>query len=800
MGSVNLSITIDSGGSDALDSLAAALEKIAAASSKVNEVDAGSGLGAVAESAKAAEEAAQQTAAALADVSEATRAAATSAAELAEKESSQAEYQAALDATAASMLDVLESSQEAVAAEEQLEQANAAVDRSLRDIVDSGNEAGEEVSKGAEKSGTKWKEFLATARDVNQALELVKNVAGIVVSILSAPFKLFGGVKDEIEKYVNVFDEANLSSIRLAAAMKRIGAEDQTAALEQFSTELANVTRASDEGIRNVITMGANLGVQASNLQYFATAALAVSTQFDVTLEQGAIATARALSSGDLIVGRVKTTLSELVDPSLRAIDVLQKLNGFGGSLKEASTTGAAGLREVADQVNEVEEALGKAIADNPKFQGAINTAIEFVTRLVAFVSDHSPQIGDAIANAFLLAGRIAVTSIELILKGLDKLVAGVNVFLESGFASKLGFESPFKAQIEAIEEQKHILDLMEHPSRQTGEDNYVGSAENIEKVTQKIKELESELEKLRKAPVTSGLGTDFSQMINDFSQSMVGLKESFKTSFSDFDSTSKVMDKIAAASRDAARATDDQKKKLDELVNQGLSKLPQDGVKAVSALTDKTKELASTLGAASTKTDDLQAAMDKLHLSNQVISGSPGGALVGNGAAGSGTVELLGDKLAAQLTAALTEPSSKMVDAAVKMEASSSELHSSAVLVETGARGIAEAATRLDLIAASFVLSTNSMSSAAGKLEEAARSSSKGASVVNNFNYYNTYNYGSTTTQPGAKSQGVGGGGVVVNVDRLDVSDQVVAQVRQKVERALSQSVLAQALLGRPR
>lgn len=190
--------------------------------------------------------------------------------------------------------------------------------------------------------------------------------AGAAAAYMTAAFAL-------VTKAAMAQEDAD---VRLAAALASIG--QNTAAnrahLSRFIAQLEDVTGVEDETIASTVALLAQLGqLSGEGLEKATKTALDLAAALGMDLHAAATLVAKAAQGNTTALSRYGIVLDDTIPKTERGAAALRLLEQrFGGAAEAAGSTLTVAMRRIANQFDNLEQAIGKVVVENEAFRALL--------------------------------------------------------------------------------------------------------------------------------------------------------------------------------------------------------------------------------------------------------------------------------------------------------------------------------------------------------------------------------------------------------------------------------------------
>jgi len=206
------------------------------------------------------------------------------------------------------------------------------------------------------------------------------DAAGLSVGKLTASYvagmatwegakRILGGVVSFLDSSIDSYAAAEKSSARLTQALRNQGrATDETVGdLSALASEFQRTTRFSDDLVTEVEALFVQLGdVGPKDMKVAIQAAADLSEGLGIDLEQAATAVSKALQGNDTALRKMAPSLDEAAVKGGNLAEIAGEIEKrFGGQASAALDTYAGRVEQVANQWDNVKEAVGAAIVND---------------------------------------------------------------------------------------------------------------------------------------------------------------------------------------------------------------------------------------------------------------------------------------------------------------------------------------------------------------------------------------------------------------------------------------------------
>lgn len=305
-----------------------------------------------------------------------------------------------------------------------------------------------------------------TFSELNNALELTKKAFSVLSTVVSLPVTQFSAIVAKTKELVATYDKVFLSNLRLETTLRLTGssAGKQRAELDKLNESLEEKTRVEKEAIESGQSLAVLAGFQGEQLKKLTVAAVDLAEFLGTDVESGFLKVIQAAETGAITIGRTRVELSTLADPAARTAEVLERLgDSFEGFAEKAAAGGLGPIKQAERAFEDLEEAIGGALADSPEIVAFFRTIAEGLRELAAFIETNRQQFGDLFGKLFLASLQIATKAVAVFVK---VVVAAFNTALtiidklsQSSLGKALGFKSPVSPLRDDLEAANKVAD-----------------------------------------------------------------------------------------------------------------------------------------------------------------------------------------------------------------------------------------------------------------------------------------------------------------------------------------------------
>jgi hypothetical protein len=191
--------------------------------------------------------------------------------------------------------------------------------------------------------------------------------------------------------------EQERADVRLGMALASIG--QNTAAvrghLAQFIASLEDVSTVSDETISGVVATFAQLGqLSGQSLEQATRAALDYAAATGQDVQTAAIQMVNVLVKGSGRLQGIATDFDAATVKGNRFASVIEQIESkMGGAASVTGRTFSGALQRIANDLDNLEQATGKAIVENEAFRGLLEAVSTTLKGATEFVASHSEAL-----------------------------------------------------------------------------------------------------------------------------------------------------------------------------------------------------------------------------------------------------------------------------------------------------------------------------------------------------------------------------------------------------------------------
>jgi hypothetical protein len=241
-------------------------------------------------------------------------------------------------------------------------------------------------------------------------LSSLTSFAGIAATVTAAA----GAMALAISKVTRAAMEQEDADIRLAASLASVGQNTPEARDEIHSmvAALEDLTAVSDEVIQNAMgPLIRTAHLQGQALQEATQAALDYAAGTGGDVAQAATQMANLVAKGTGRLAEINTRFDESTPAAERLNQVIAQINqSFGGFAAATGASLSGALKRVANDWDNLEQAIGGAFVQNQAFREVLDVVSEHLKAGTAWIKQHRAAV-DSLADAF---GKIAGAGLQL--------------------------------------------------------------------------------------------------------------------------------------------------------------------------------------------------------------------------------------------------------------------------------------------------------------------------------------------------------------------------------------------------
>jgi hypothetical protein len=250
-------------------------------------------------------------------------------------------------------------------------------------------------------------------------------------AVVGAVSESFHVLTEFVNESIAAYSKQEDATVQLTAALRQHGlaTPEVISQYNALATTFQNTTKYADEDIQameKLLTLVGN--VMPSQMQAALKASTDLASGLGITLEQATMLVAKAAEGHTTALGRYGITV-DAADVSSRGLAaVLDVINDkFGGQAAAAIETYSGKVAQAANAWDNVKEALGKIILEDPLVTAAINNMVSATKSADQAATDAKPSLAGLAAD-FGLIDRNTAMAID----GLEAYVDGVNTVAQA--------------------------------------------------------------------------------------------------------------------------------------------------------------------------------------------------------------------------------------------------------------------------------------------------------------------------------------------------------------------------------
>lgn len=204
------------------------------------------------------------------------------------------------------------------------------------------------------------------------ALSVKDLAAGYVAGMVTfeAAKRVLGGIVDFLKSSVQSYAAAEKATAKLTQALRNTGdaSAETISDMSDLASEFQRTTRFSDDLVTEVQALFTQLGeVGPKDMKVAIQAAADLSEGLGIDLEQAATAVSKALQGNETSLKKLAPSLDEAAISGGNLADIAGEIEKrFGGQAAAQLDTYAGRVAQLANEWDNVKEAIGRAIATDP--------------------------------------------------------------------------------------------------------------------------------------------------------------------------------------------------------------------------------------------------------------------------------------------------------------------------------------------------------------------------------------------------------------------------------------------------
>jgi hypothetical protein len=241
----------------------------------------------------------------------------------------------------------------------------------------------EELVEAAGKVGADVDQMIAqTAGGIKNAAVAIGDFAKTTFTVLtSSQVKDFvSDVTFAVSGFIKEFEEGEVATSRLTVALRDAGQASPAviAAYGEMATQLQHVSRFSDEAITDAQTIFTTIGqVGPENMRLVLEATMNLARGMNMELVPAAKLVAQAAQSDGESLGKLHKIFGDAIPEGAKFSEVLEAINEkFGGQYQADLETTTGKLANLKNQMSDINEQIGAALAENLKTVLGLFTAL----------------------------------------------------------------------------------------------------------------------------------------------------------------------------------------------------------------------------------------------------------------------------------------------------------------------------------------------------------------------------------------------------------------------------------------
>lgn len=232
---------------------------------------------------------------------------------------------------------------------------------------------------------------------------ITKTAAGFVsaqavIGTAQTAYRAFVGfVQDSIKSYAS----AEAAQSKLTTALKAQGqaAPETIKQYNDLATQFQKTTVYSDDLINNMEALLVQVGkVMPEDMEAALTASTNLATGLGIDLQQATTLVAKAFGQGGDELGKLKAILGDAAPVGETMAEVLEAINAqFGGQAAAQIETYSGKIEQLANNWDNVKEAVGKAFVEDPLIKQSLDT----ITKAADEASESQFGFSEALQNVY---------------------------------------------------------------------------------------------------------------------------------------------------------------------------------------------------------------------------------------------------------------------------------------------------------------------------------------------------------------------------------------------------------------
>jgi hypothetical protein len=289
------------------------------------------------------------------------------------------------------------------------------------------------MESSADTAATKLSQLAPAATETGTAFsglstQIAATFTGMVSSeaIIGATSAAFHTLTEFVSESVAAYSKQEDATVQLTAALRQHGlaTPEVISQYNALATTFQNTTKYADEDIQameKLLTLVGN--VMPSQMQAALKASTDLASGLGIGLEQATNLVAKAAAGHTTALGRYGITVNEADVASRGFAAVLDVINEkFGGQAAAAIETYSGRVAQAANAWDNVKEALGKVILEDPLVTNALNHMVDATKAADTAATAATPSLAGLAAD-FGLIDRNTAQAID----GLEAYVDGLN-------------------------------------------------------------------------------------------------------------------------------------------------------------------------------------------------------------------------------------------------------------------------------------------------------------------------------------------------------------------------------------
>lgn len=285
-------------------------------------------------------------------------------------------------------------------------------------VIDNAGRKLAEFAHQADAVGTRgasaFTKLGATIVSLNQGIQLARTA--------------FDAVAGPIGKFINAAEESERATTMLAHALKGTGkySDEYLARLLGMASGLERVTKASDDSIANIARQLVLYGAAEKDIARLTETVLDLAASTDKDLGGATMSVAKMIEGNFAPITRqLGLRLDDTASSAEKLAAVMESLQRRSGAARAEAQTFAGSIEQLANQSDNVSEALGRIVTESSTIRDIITDLTGSTSEMAAAIDDWTRanrELIDSGIDVFLR--NILPTAIEALIPQLDVLRA----------------------------------------------------------------------------------------------------------------------------------------------------------------------------------------------------------------------------------------------------------------------------------------------------------------------------------------------------------------------------------------